>query len=459
MYLARFRTPGLALVQGLVRLSTLPPALPAGVRTSWSGAAGQLGEGLLAAATSGASLQVVLRPGASLDRTLAACASEAGEGRLRRALGAFSRLETVAPGSVDLPLERVAFDSASDDFPPLRVCVSAPRFSAGTAWVACDFRLGANLGPLLAEADGHGYRLGYHAALEPVAVDREHLRAARLNQLALRDVAGVPPALVAMQQGLVDRLARAGWVCREYVGVDDGDAASWLPEALGRLFRKRFGALGFSPPAWTPEDLAYDDELACPACTPEVTEVEDLCATVVDDDEAAGLLTWSPPDSLAAALAPPPAPPAVTLPDGEPPAADLPPPYEGGGRYLFVSYRHTDLDAIVPVLRSLQDEGWNLWYDRGIPGGSEWNAVLEERLASSHALLLFLSQAAVASKYVRREILFADSIDKPIVGVQLGEVRLEHGLGLMLGHCQLLRRSEPGFLRQLGRALTYVDAA
>ncbi|HEX6596408.1 MAG TPA: toll/interleukin-1 receptor domain-containing protein, partial [Acidimicrobiales bacterium] len=175
--------------------------------------------------------------------------------------------------------------------------------------------------------------------------------------------------------------------------------------------------------------------------------------------EAAGLLTWSPPDSLAAALAPPPAPPAVTLPDGEPPAADLPPPYEGGGRYLFVSYRHTDLDAIVPVLRSLQDEGWNLWYDRGIPGGSEWNAVLEERLASSHALLLFLSQAAVASKYVRREILFADSIDKPIVGVQLGEVRLEHGLGLMLGHCQLLRRSEPGFLRQLGRALTYVDAA
>lgn len=459
MYLARFSLPGAAIVQGLVRLSTLSPTLPAGVRSPWADAAGPLGERLLAAATAGASLQVVLQPGASLDRTLAACAPEAGETALRRALGAYSRLEAVAPGSVELPLERAAFDAAAAGFPPLQACVSAPPFSAGAAWLACDFRLGPSLGSLLAEADRHGYRIGYHASFEPLTVSREQLRSARLNQLALQGVAGVPAALAAMQQEIVNRLLRAAWVCREYVGVDAGEAAEWLPQALGRLFRKRFGTLGFSPPAWVPEDLAYDDELACPACTPEVSEVEDVCATAVSDEEALALLTWGPPDALAGALVPAAPPPALTVPAGPAPAADLPVPYDGEGRYLFVSYRHTDLDAISPVLRSLEARGWKLWYDRGIPGGSEWNAVLEERLASSHALLLFLSQSAVASKYVRREILFADSIDKPIVSVQLGDVRLEHGLGLVLGHCQLLRREESDFLGRLERALAYVAAA
>lgn len=459
MYLARFRTHHCDVVQGLVRLRNLSPSLPDGLRTTWSECVGQLGDELLAAATAGVSVRVLLTPGVSLERTLTACAADAWESRLRRALGVFSRLETVVPGSVELPLERVAFDAASDDFPPLRTCISSPHFSAGDAWLACDFRLSPNLGSLLADADRHGYQLGYHSTLEPLAVGREELRAARVNQLVLRELAGVPPALVTMQQALVDRLPRARWACREYVGVDDQEAAEWLSEALGRLFRRQFGSLGFSPPAWELEDLAYDEELACPACTPDLIEVEGLCATAVDDDEAIRLVTWSPPDSLAGAFPRPSSQPVLTLDDAEPPVIQLPVPYEGDGEYLFVSYRHTDLEAVVPVLRSLQERGWNLWYDRGIPGGSEWNAVLEERLASAHGLLLFLSQAAVESKYVRREIILADSIEKPIVGVQLGSVRLMHGLGLMLGQRQLLRRSEPEFWRKLERALTFVDAA
>jgi hypothetical protein len=47
---------------------------------------------------------------------------------------------------------------------------------------------------------------------------------------------------------------------------------------------------------------------------------------------------------------------------------------------------------------ALQRRGRNLWYDRGIPGGADWHAMLEERLMSCRALLLFLSQAAIESK-------------------------------------------------------------
>ena len=458
MYLARFSAAGADVAQGAVELSFLSPALPGRVRTRWSDTAGQLAEGLLAAATQGASLRAMLTPGASLDVTLTGCAPADEEPRLRRALGAFSRLETVVPGSVRLPPDRASFDRASDRFPPLRVCVTSPRYWAQDAWLACDFRLLPTLWVLLEEADALGHRLGYHASLQAVVPGPGDIRAARLNHLAVAELAGVPARLVDMQRELVDHLTRVRWMLREYVAVDDERAGAWVLEAVARRFRRQFGPVGFDDPAWAWEEAAFEDELTCPACVRDPVDVDELCASGVNDDNAARVLAWEPPPDAALSFAPDGVA-GLELPDGDPPTTTLPPPYDGTGRYLFVSYRHTDLDAIVPVLKGLQELGWNLWYDRGIPGGSEWNAVLEERLASADAVLLFVSQAAVASKYVRREVLFADSLDKRIVGVQLERVRLEHGMGLLLGQAQLLRRSDPGFLARLERALALAAAA
>jgi hypothetical protein len=76
---------------------------------------------------------------------------------------------------------------------------------------------------------------------------------------------------------------------------------------------------------------------------------------------------------------------------------------------------------------------------------------------SCSALLLFLSQAAVDSKYVRREARFADSLGKPIISVRLEATRLRHGMGLLLSHYQMLSQSTQGFLTQLGQALKRVS--
>lgn len=135
---------------------------------------------------------------------------------------------------------------------------------------------------------------------------------------------------------------------------------------------------------------------------------------------------------------------------------NLPLAYDGNDPYLFVSYRRTDLDRVAPLLIHLQECGHNLWYDRGIPGGADWNAILEERLTSCSALLLFVSQAAVDSKYVRREVRFADSVDKPIISVQLEPARLRHGMGLLLTHYQMLESGAQDFHAQLDRALKLV---
>jgi hypothetical protein len=111
---------------------------------------------------------------------------------------------------------------------------------------------------------------------------------------------------------------------------------------------------------------------------------------------------------------------------------------------------------VVPVVEHVRRQGWKLWYDGEIAVGSEWNAVLEQRLAACSGVLLFLSQPAVDSKFVRRELQFADSLGKPIIGVQLEVAQLRHGLALLLGQYQLLSHGTVDFPDRLHDALARV---
>src|SRR5262249_11747741 len=58
---------------------------------------------------------------------------------------------------------------------------------------------------------------------------------------------------------------------------------------------------------------------------------------------------------------------------------------ENGSDFVFVSYRHADFASVVPLLRSLDAARYPFWFDRSIPGGSQWTAVLQDRLRQSNA--------------------------------------------------------------------------
>ncbi|MSO65689.1 MAG: toll/interleukin-1 receptor domain-containing protein, partial [Alphaproteobacteria bacterium] len=123
------------------------------------------------------------------------------------------------------------------------------------------------------------------------------------------------------------------------------------------------------------------------------------------------------------------------------------------GPYLFVSYKREDLDRIAPMLALLREAGQEVWIDQGIPGGSEWDEVLEEKIANCRALVSFLSQATIESKYCRREVKFADAVDKPILGVLLENVSLVHGLRMPLQQYQLLDARSDNFPSKLDAAM------
>ena len=107
----------------------------------------------------------------------------------------------------------------------------------------------------------------------------------------------------------------------------------------------------------------------------------------------------------------------------------------------------------------MADAGISIWYDRGIPGGAEWDAVIEERLLSCRCVLLFASTAAVDSKYVRREVKFADALDTPVLSVLLEDTTFRHGMQMLLTQYQMLDARSPDFDTRLRQSLAQLTSS
>ena len=476
MYLARFELGAARIVQGCVRVPWLPP-LADGQRDAWWREFDRVARGAASVPAGVFAMRLLAgdagRNGAP-ERLLFSACPDVAEPELRRHLAGFTRLEYVVDGSVQLPRDRAAYDEWASAFPRLQCRVGSGGFQVADAWFACDFRVFPLLDELLDQADALGHRVGYQAVLTPLSVEPHRLRDARKNVLRVRGLPGVPADAVAMQQRLADSLATANALLEEFLGVDTPAAAQWLGAALGRHFARCFGRMRFAPPSFEFVDGLHQDLIAAAMHSSMFAEttLEELCAGAVDDSVRPAVLGWRPSDALAKRFAGPTGPRPVGTTDTGPfqegdsaaettavavaaANAALPEPYEGASPFLFVSYKRQDLPRIAPVLQWLARNGFHFWYDRGIPGGAEWDALLEEKVAGCGTVLLFVSQASVRSKYVRREVKFADMLDKPILSVKLEDASLSGGMGMLLTQYQMIDARGGDFTAQLRRAIHY----
>lgn len=110
--------------------------------------------------------------------------------------------------------------------------------------------------------------------------------------------------------------------------------------------------------------------------------------------------------------------------------------YTGAHGYAFMSYSHKDEEKIKPLIEKLQSVGCNIWYDEGILPADEWAETIAKKLASASLFFLILSENAVASQNVKREIYFAVSHNLPILTFYLESVSLSQGLEMQLGISQ-----------------------
>ena len=96
-------------------------------------------------------------------------------------------------------------------------------------------------------------------------------------------------------------------------------------------------------------------------------------------------------------------------------------PYEGGRPFVFISYAHKQSDQVVDTIRILHEKGWRLWYDEGIPAGSDWPVNIAQHMQRCERVIFFLSKRALESPNCFSEIRTAARLNKPMLVVSLEE--------------------------------------
>jgi len=378
---------------------------------------------------------------------------------LRQAVAALMRLDGVEGGTVAAPGDLADFEQLyagaatgwfTLDTSPLTTSVGGEIFAAR--------RIFDNLTTLLSSAIALGHQFSYQATLRPERPDPELLRRARKATAFLEREPAIPRRLIAAQQATLQRLEGASLLAEEAVSIAPAGSL-WLQGWL----RDHAAASG--------SDQAY------PARLP----------VQLDDDRAHAFANHLHPDLLL----PPtdPAPPARYWPPLDAtrlfrcdclwpsgvragPTALLPLPlFLSGGRpprplvpadaatgdFYFVSYAHKDIDTIRPILERLSSAGTRLWIDTQIEVGEEWDTRLETMITSSAGVLVFLSPHYVQSKHCRRELKFADSLDKHILASAIEEFPRQDGLGYIFASLQYLTGSHEAIANALTKHLQARD--
>ncbi len=106
-------------------------------------------------------------------------------------------------------------------------------------------------------------------------------------------------------------------------------------------------------------------------------------------------------------------------------------------QYVFISYRSADFKAVYIDFLELADHGVRFWYDVDTVPGKSWDdsSVITRRIENAACVLVYLSEGAMLSEAVRKELALAKEFHKDIICISLtGESRISDSVRKMMGH-------------------------
>jgi len=87
--------------------------------------------------------------------------------------------------------------------------------------------------------------------------------------------------------------------------------------------------------------------------------------------------------------------------------------------HVFLSYSRTDRSYVDRLAGYLTGAGIPVWYDYEISAGDTFGPRIQQAIDGCAAFVAVLTPAAVASKWVTREIGYADALNKPVLPLLL----------------------------------------
>ena len=130
---------------------------------------------------------------------------------------------------------------------------------------------------------------------------------------------------------------------------------------------------------------------------------------------------------------------------------------------VFISYASQDTDSAEKVCAALEAAGSPCWMaPRDVKAGAQYADAIVRAINDARAVVLVLSESAVASAHVAREIERAGSKRKPIIPFRLDAAALNPELEYFLSNSQWIdvpKLGIPAALDKLREALTHVSGS
>lgn len=108
--------------------------------------------------------------------------------------------------------------------------------------------------------------------------------------------------------------------------------------------------------------------------------------------------------------------------------------YTGSEPYLFISYSHRDTEKVYPILDALYDRKYRMWYDESCETGNDFRDELRHRIEGAEAVLLFVSEASMASPYCGMEIIVARENGKRLFPIYLDDTAVPPAFAILLAN-------------------------
>lgn len=91
------------------------------------------------------------------------------------------------------------------------------------------------------------------------------------------------------------------------------------------------------------------------------------------------------------------------------------------GKRIFISYSRNDTEYVSSLAAALRNDGFDVWFDKNIRAGSDWDDTLEAELKKADAIVLVLSKSSVASENVKDEMSYVLNLGKIINPIKIEE--------------------------------------
>ena len=126
---------------------------------------------------------------------------------------------------------------------------------------------------------------------------------------------------------------------------------------------------------------------------------------------------------------------------------------DNSDQYIFVSYAHKNVSAVMPVIQRMQKDGYAVWFDKSIIPGTEWDKTIAHKIINCTLFMSVITKEYPESSNCRDETHYARKLEKNRVLIYLDKVELPPEMEMRLDRLQAIHKysfqNEDDFYAQL----------